>query len=331
MFGYDESMSWAVNGPWIMTSPNTPWIPFFLADRASVRLRTDGRFGDEDFTLAPQIYCREYAHRILVRKFPGEDCVESVMWWTPQSDNFEQIPGSCYRELGRLRSNKLKTIDAMTWNLRNRVYALISRNPLAEFGSLESLVANMRFGVMRLKHSPYTFRELVLDVAQTQRLYLDALALCDYLEDDWEKRSQSLGPVPNCARPEFMGAWTADASVVQQLQRAGVPVYFVQLKSSVGHLTAEEHKQCFPKRDAHIVTADWDLPVLYSGLPGAHVHKAMSKLNDYGDLKKFFFDIDGIGTVRPVGYRGSEIKHIEHKAKGRSRKNKNKSTGTNIY
>ena len=317
-------------GRWIITSPNMPSIPHFPVDAVTVKIRSDGRFGEEDFTLCPQVFCKQYAHRMVVRRYPGDDAIESVMWWTPVSDNFETLPGSSYTDLGRLRSGQLKTIDAMTWNLRNRAYDIIAQNPHGDWVTLEGVIAHMRYGVMRLKYSPYTFREMVMDVAQTQRLYLDALALCDYIQDDWPTRFLTLGPPPKRTRSEFVGAWTADPSVVQQLHHAGIPVYFVRISVGVGDLERRAWRFQPALRIGLATTGDWCMPERYGGMPNTKLHSATSSINDYGDLERYYYDMDRQGTVQPVGERGKMTLYIVAQPPGRSKTRRKKNTGATI-
>ncbi|KAF7984849.1 hypothetical protein HWV62_10805 [Athelia sp. TMB] len=281
-----------------------PEVPFFPIDRVSVRLRLDGRFGDEDFTLAPQIFATEYAHRILVRRRPNDDAAEAVMWWTPSRGDFEPITLSSYQSLGRLHSQRLVTLDAMTWNLSNRAYGIIASNPNAEWGALEALVANMRHGIMRLIHSPYTYTELKMDVAQTQRCYLDALAMCDYVQDKWANKLQSVGPVSRTPLSEFMGAWTADPSVVQRLHHAGIPVYFVRHRSTIRFDPYMKVLQRAWRRDDRVVTVELGQPERYSGVPNRNLHSSTSQLNEYGGLSNFIFTLDDRNRVEPAGDRG---------------------------
>ncbi|KAF7980408.1 hypothetical protein HWV62_38222 [Athelia sp. TMB] len=298
-------------------------IPFIAIERASVRLRADGRFGEEDFTLNPQIYCKKYPHRILVRSRPDETSKDAVMWWTPTDDNFEKVALTSYHHLGRFRSNKIKVIDDLTWALRVRAFELIASKPEADWSVLEGLIANMRYGVMRLKHNPYTFMEMVMDVAQTQRLYLDGMAMCDYIQDNWANRLHSVGPLYHRTRTEFVGAWSSDPSMVQLLHHSGIPVYFVRLSASLppehNHATTPRIMRC-----ESIVTADWGLPPRYTGIPGDALHSATSALNSYGDLEKFFCDFNAKGVVLPVGQRGDMHvpDHSPPKSRSRSKKPK---------
>ncbi|KAF7978623.1 hypothetical protein HWV62_45107 [Athelia sp. TMB] len=304
-------------------------IPFISVDRVSVRVRADGRFGEEDFTLNPQIYSKKYAHRMLVHCCPTIPCPESVMWWTPDRDNFQSVAVSSYRNLGRLCSSKLRIMDDLTWKLRLRAFDLIACDPTADWSVLEGLVANMRYGVMRLKHNPFTFQEMVMDVAQTQRLYLDALSMCDYAQDNWSNRLHSAGPMRLLTRAGIMGAWSSDPSVVQLLHHSGVPVYFVRPPLPLE--TGDKH--VIPPhitRDGEIITADWGVPDRYTGPPGEALHAAASVLNSYGDLDKIFLDLDEKGVLHPVGERGAIHRPQPSAGKPKVKTRKSRSSALNV-
>ena len=297
----------------MITSPNMTHIPFFPIERVSVRPRLDGGLGDEDFTTSPQIFSPQYRHRVLIRCQPREKTNLSAMWWRPSPDNFVRLSRSSYQSLGRVHSRTIPIIDEMSWRLRDRAYRLISKNSGQNLGTLESLISAMRHGVNRLKHSPYTLRELVLDVAQTQRMYLEALAMCEYLEDHWDKQLQSVGPTKRPTHTEYMGAWTTDPTVVQMLQHAGIPVYFVRPRGTVDDDAKLIKLQPSFQRDERIVTAEWAattreelaVPERYSGIPGEDMHRAASQLNRYGDLTSYILGINGEQDIVPVGARGS--------------------------
>ncbi|KAF7977927.1 hypothetical protein HWV62_1989 [Athelia sp. TMB] len=322
ILGFDEALTLVTAGRWEVTSPNMKTIPFFPIERVSVRPRLDGRLGDEDFTLSPQIFSRLYPHRILLRRFPGDNTDAAAMWWTPTLDNFVPLTNSSYKSLGRVHSSRVKIIDALTWSLRNRAYSIIAENRDDDLAALSALISGMRHGVTRMRYSPYTFRELVLDVAQTQRLYLEALAMCDFLEDRWDRKLNSVGPIKTAPHREFMGAWTSDPSVVQQLYQAGIPVYFVRPMGIINRSSRIIRVQSLCRRDEKVETADWSptaLPERYSGLPGDDMHRASSELNRYGDLDKYFLDIDTKQDVVPVGERGTIVMSTPSATKKRTK------------
>ena len=313
VLGYDEALIVVYADKWIITSPNMTNIPFFPIERVSVRPRLDGGLGDEDFTMSPQIFSPQYRHRVLIRCRPREETNLSVMWWRPSPDNFVRLSRSSYQSLGRVHSRSIPIIDEMSWRLRDRAYRLISKNSSKNLGTLESLISGMRHGVNRLKHSPYTLRELVLDVAQTQRMYLEGLAMCEYLEDHWDQQLQSVGPTKRPTHTEYMGAWTTDPTVVQMLQHAGIPVYFVRPRGTVDDDAKLIKLQPSFQRDGRIVTAEWlattreelAVPERYCGIPGEDMHRAASQLNRYGDLATYILGINGEQDIVPVGARGS--------------------------
>ncbi|KZP02074.1 hypothetical protein FIBSPDRAFT_970515 [Athelia psychrophila] len=61
-------VAWAVRmGDYTVTSPNVRVIPFMPTGLVSLRMRSDGRYGEHDFTICPQVFSAEHVHRVLVR------------------------------------------------------------------------------------------------------------------------------------------------------------------------------------------------------------------------------------------------------------------------
>ncbi|KAF7979062.1 hypothetical protein HWV62_43547 [Athelia sp. TMB] len=308
-----------------------PYIPSFNLHRVVVRIRADGRFGNQDYTLAPQVYCDEYEHRVLIRT--RQSCADdrmSCMWRTPTKEDFKPIKSSVFADLGRFDAAWLKDLDELTMAVRCRAYDIVHRYPKADLGKMERAVINMRHGIMRLRYNPYTFKDLVLDVAQTQRLYLDALAHCEYIEDSWLPLSANVGPVSRKVHSHRMGAWTTDPSSVQKLHRAGIPVYFVRPTASIDEKCRILHVQTVRQIDHSIVHEDWEagqiatpFPTRYDGVPSERLHAALSEENRYRDLELYFLDVDAaterlltpVGPKAQVAYKGSRKFNKDNKPK----------------
>lgn len=151
--GYDEARVMMHSGDLVITSPNMPSIPAFEVRRVCARLRTDGRFGNQDFTLAPQVYCMQYEHRALVlSRLLASAGSQSCMWWTPDPAHFVRLTSSVFSDLGRLHSSKLDEMDGLTMEVRDRAYAMVRERPRDSFKDLIRAVTIMRHGILRLKY-----------------------------------------------------------------------------------------------------------------------------------------------------------------------------------
>ncbi|KAF7977844.1 hypothetical protein HWV62_2597 [Athelia sp. TMB] len=279
-------------------------------DRVSARLRVDGRFGEQDYTRCPQIFSDRFAHRVLLRSKPrmGQQYSDACMWWTPSRANFVPLKSSAFSDLGRFSAPHMTEMEDLTLLLKRRACVIIRDNPCEDWRDLEFAVTNMRHGVLRLIGHPYTFKEMVLDVAQTQHYYLDALAMCEFVEDQWAVRLSKSGPVSKKIYRDRLGAWTMDPSAAQKLFQAGIPVYFVR---PIESLTSNERvlrMQLTAERDARIEIRDWEergvvvaFPNRYVGPPTVALHGALSEENRYRDLDAYFVTMTGGRLLSPVG------------------------------
>lgn len=287
-----------------------PIIPFFPVDHVSVRVRADGRLGNEDFTLRPQLYSYRYRHRILVRHCPiNPTTYEYCMWWTPSENNFLPLANGAYRDIGRFHSPYLQNMDVVVRRLKTAVDDLVGHTA-QDLSALQSLVSKIGYGIIRLRYNPYTLREMMIDVAQTQRFYHDAVAWHEYLEQEWDRKLALPCGIPDPVDASRIGAWTKDANVAQTLYFAGIPVYHAQLAARASNEIASQGFQPL-SHDTAIVTTEWPceqgikrLPERYSGPPSEEMHIFLGASNDYDDLAKYIFDVDEKYHVVPVGERG---------------------------
>ncbi|KAF7976218.1 hypothetical protein HWV62_7232 [Athelia sp. TMB] len=299
-------------------------IPHFDLHRVTVRPRCDGRFGELDFTLAPQVYSPRYAHRVLIASNTGpERPHDACMKWTPSRSDFVAIKGCLFSDLGRLRAPQLQEMDDLSMHVKYRAYAIMGSRDSGEHRDLEHAVTHLRHGITRLRYNPYTYRELIMDVAQTQRFYFDVLSQCEYIEQDWPSIFSQLGPVSGATRCDKMGAWTTDPVTVQMLHQAGLPVYFVRPSSSLHRSDRVLHVQTVAARNTNILTEDWSengqlrpFPDRYVGPPSDELHAALSASNCYRDLESYFIAFDNASMLVPVGVQASRPRatrmNVEH-------------------
>ena len=74
---------------------------------------------------------------------------------------------------------------------------------------------------------PLTFRDVVMFVAEAQQYFLDIMAFLDYVLDILPHITHPpFIPLP--VRSQWMGCFTADTKVCDELFHAGVPVWLVQ-------------------------------------------------------------------------------------------------------
>lgn len=171
---FEKDVAWAVRmGSYSVTSPNIQSIPFMPTGHVALRLRKDGCHGEDDFTVRPQIFSYNYAHRALVRNhdLPHNSYLE-CMWWTPNNSDFTCIPNCSYGHLGRCSNATLIYIDNLGALLKMRVSQITSDTSSVKHANLEGMCASMCHAILWLQYHSYTVREMIIGVAYTQRLYL---------------------------------------------------------------------------------------------------------------------------------------------------------------
>ena len=146
------------------------------------------------------------------------------MWADPQKRDFRLIEGCEFKTLGLFIKRSLRPLAAQVRALEDAISCRVGDPPRR----LKWLASAMKQACDRLFRFPSTYRDACLQYRETQRYWLMVLAFIDY--GDIIATSTD---VPRPVRPEFLGCFTTQPSVVQQLFLAGFPVWFVRSDASV--------------------------------------------------------------------------------------------------
>lgn len=299
----------------------------------SLQMRKDGRYGEHDFTVCPQVFSSEHAHRAFVRNRDSPDnSYLECMWWSPHREDFERFPNIAYSDLGRCTNPAVIQIDNLGLSLKSRVLQLSCGPHSAECGQLVALCASMRRAILCLRFHPYTEREMIIGIAYAQRLYLESLAMADYIQ---YRIALKMDAATKTMPPPFLhvlGALTEDLHTLNRLQAAGVPAYLVVahedaliLGASLVRTTVWHSKHAIISQDWHEREVSRPMPILYEGCASSAMHDVMSLAPRYDTLEKYFFNLDAQFNVIPVGRMGTVC--VADRSKVRS-KRKNKIAGT---
>ena len=60
------------DGQWVLTSPNSSFVPLPVLDRIQVEVKSDGRCGIEDPIQWPQLFSKVYCHYALILRRPDD-------------------------------------------------------------------------------------------------------------------------------------------------------------------------------------------------------------------------------------------------------------------
>ncbi|KZP11318.1 hypothetical protein FIBSPDRAFT_899033 [Athelia psychrophila] len=170
----------------------------------------------------------------------------------------------------------------------------------------------MCHAILTLQCHPYSFSEMVIGVAYAQRLYLDALALTDYLERGFEARMCNSGVYVQPRLSHVHGASSTDIEIVHRLQLAGLPAYFVvprqdALVLGATHIDPSPPSPSFASYEWTECPTAVTMPILYTGDASAAMHNAMSLPPRHASLERLFFGFDDDFKVVPIGTRGTVV------------------------
>ncbi|KAF9232466.1 hypothetical protein BU15DRAFT_29863, partial [Melanogaster broomeanus] len=206
----------------VITSPNMTFIPKpFLFEKAELRPLRDGRFGVIDVFQWPQLHSDQFAFSACIprKSADSDNDAFALLWWTPSTAEFVKEKG-CVYDIGRLSSSMLQSFALLHLCLLDLVHnddALLSKYPqLRHNAQLRSL----QYAMQRLEHYPLTFRELLLQVAEYQRIGLDLVAYINFV--------QAIQKPSRKVNTKFMGAFTGNPDTCQKYFNFGFPVWFIR-------------------------------------------------------------------------------------------------------
>lgn len=300
-------------GAYSVTSPNVSAIPFMPAGHVTLCMETDGRYGQHDFTICPQVFSADHPHRILVRDRRSPHNIDiDCAWWNPAVSDFEALPNSSYSDLGRCSSPQINRLDELSLLLKARLDTLSASCHSAPSMMLHKLAASMRHAMLFLRFNTYTMREMVIGVAYAQRSFLDALALADYVEYSFHARLHGSVSSVHAPSSHILGASSTDVVTVNHLQVAGVPAYLIVPHEEVlvlGATAVAPTQPSFSSTTNHRFedTCSKPTPSFYTGIASSAMHDIMTLPPSYTTLERYFIGLDNHSNVVPLGVRGMII------------------------
>ncbi|KAJ7128578.1 hypothetical protein C8R44DRAFT_732908 [Mycena epipterygia] len=201
-----------------------PAVPSLETPHA-VYLRTDMRYGTDDLMLWPQQYTPFYCHLALISK-RGSRPELDVMWWTPTRDDF-QVGSAVTRGLGRLTQGRFSKFLPPVNELVPRCKALRGKpQGIPLFGQL---IQQLLMWLEQLQTLPTTFPKMLFAITSMQRTFLELDALFNYMTVYKERMNDYMvsAPTDRSVR-QFVGAFTSNPNVAQQLWAARIPVWLLR-------------------------------------------------------------------------------------------------------
>ncbi|KAG6818511.1 hypothetical protein H0H93_004399, partial [Arthromyces matolae] len=233
-------------GRWVLLSPNASWIPEFSTNAHETFIRADGRFYTDDRTLWPQLFCPQFEYICVIPRKPhpfDPNHPLAILWWTPTERDFVLVDDAVLTRyngaekfykgppnsvtLGRLTDSRVAQLKVF----KEKCVAAANKYTLAHgLRSLPGILEqSLRHNWARLTAVPFTYREMIVHVAELQRLCLDIQAFIDFQNvflprlymSDVEVRAL---PV----RHDLIGAVTESELDLHQLVKMRIPVWHLR-------------------------------------------------------------------------------------------------------
>ncbi len=267
-------MAAAINGNFVVTSPNQVLI--WKTPQEAIYLRSDCRYGPHDPTLLPQPYVPEYPYLGAIPSKPMDDNDPlSIMWWNPTRGDFLSWTGGVIDGIGKLRRARYDHFLNMTKHLdeRIRLYCANNERRSSFYNILHLLERDLLNASSRLDSLPMTFNQMVFQVTEFQRCYLETLGLL-YMPRMLGKL-EAATTVAKC-----VGATNSKPHVVQEFFTAGLR-FIRPLQSGPFLHNVLNVVPSFEHADWVCVdNADPPFPVIYDGpLTDGEKHNALHQFS----------------------------------------------------
>ncbi|PPR06179.1 hypothetical protein CVT24_000721 [Panaeolus cyanescens] len=219
-----------VGRTYLVTSPNQQFIPLPVMGDQETRMRTDMRYGAADFAMYPQPLMSTQSHLPLIRKKPSNDKdPRAILWWNPTHADFVASTNGLVDGLGEISSSKLAALILHKSSISREADAFIldsaGHSQLSK-DSVRSIKTHLDHSLQRLSRLKMTYSQMVLNVVDFQRTFLELEAFLCYMTVVRPR----FGGWKNAALVvhESLGTFTKDPQAAQKLFDAGVPLWFIR-------------------------------------------------------------------------------------------------------
>ena len=279
-------------GHYVITSPNTDYIPQPFVGLVRVYMRNDYRYGENDPFQWPQVFTPELDFLSVIRHPYKSPHRYEPIWWTPScTTDFEPVEGGVFKSLGLLARASLVRLS----DLVDEMTRLVNQHG-EQIGRVDVRLWKFNIAMVdarnRLLHFPATFRDTCFQVREVQRFWLLCRAVIDYTRINTKEEPAT------STRPGIMGAFTTDPGVMQTLARGGIPVWFIQPRVSSLDKDIGD-KMVVMKLPSEITRIPWqsNAPAMYSGLSG------YNHLNIICSIKHMYLDVSQSPLIFRYDYR----------------------------
>ncbi|KAG6848329.1 hypothetical protein H0H93_001147 [Arthromyces matolae] len=226
-------------GRWVLSSPNASWIPEFQTNAHDVVMRADGRFYTDDRTLWPQLFCPQFEYICVIPRKPYPHVPNhplAILWWTPTKSDFVPVDEAVLSQyngapegvvLGRLKDERIARLRVYKDKCVAEAHKYTLSHGLRTLPGI--LEQSLRHHWARITAVPFTFREMILHVAELQRICLDIQAFLDFTNIYLPRLympDEQLNHLP--VEHQLMGAVTESEVDLHQLVKMRIPVWHLR-------------------------------------------------------------------------------------------------------
>jgi hypothetical protein len=138
--------------------------------------------------------------------------------------------GCAFGDVGRIEKAALEVLEKIQHNLRGRLLKYQEERRWIPQNA-RVMDFSMRSTLTRLQDCPMTFRDVIAQFADFQRICLDLKGVMDFI-GIFEPRLQTPDPPP-CADMSIMGSFTSNPEVASKMFKCGIPVWLVRTRSQL--------------------------------------------------------------------------------------------------
>lgn len=192
-----------------------------------MRFRQNFRYGDDDPLLWPQPYVVSECHLAAIPMRPDASDRMAVMWWQLTREGFSLSTRGIVTGIGLISSTKLAQISRLVKDLQSRATAYLKNDRFPKKAEGVMVLSNaLEQGITRLESLPMSLQQAGFCLSHVQRLYLELVALLDYITIYKLRIDGHLPAATQVA--STMGVITENPMVAQDFIRAGLPVWLIR-------------------------------------------------------------------------------------------------------
>ncbi|KAJ7574223.1 hypothetical protein C8J56DRAFT_1065018 [Mycena floridula] len=237
----------------------------------------DGRFGPDDYIVWPQAYSHDHAYLAAILRNPRNMTHPlAILWDSPTQIEFIRDFRQMSIGLGHCRPSYLACYAPLLkdLHLQYQMYLSTHSDPNKLAMSLFSSI-NQAFKCLEFLHM--TLRQCIVQLAQFKCLYLELLAVLDWIQK-WQPMLNGILPIPLPIEvAPTMGAFVIDDKVVQGFFQVGLPFWHIHGIQKLPHLHIDHlHSVLYPTASNFVTedNASPPFPVIFTGSatdPGKNV------------------------------------------------------------